>query len=280
MDREVLANHQVRGVWQAGEFAFVRGLVIDYRAGLLVTSDETGKEAFGDPKEFQAESGEDGDSVLVRVLRPPKPSTIRHGAFREAIAAARGVAQYGFQETRAWDTPSRYVVDTGEGGHGVVQFIGEGCVGAMALSDPLRRFDALSVASNTPPEIRATVLEVCSLPLLATPPTIPLTALFWSAGEPVSGGETWPCVYKYGAEILLHEFLDDATWAKAANDYYELTSQISDLVVEISRRRSSSDERLQLTASELSSLLGPEMMGYQDALRLLNDAGVFPPFDP
>ncbi len=75
---------------------------------------------------------------------------LRHGATRESIAAARMVAFHGFQETRAWDGPSDYIVGTVEGSCGVIRFDSTGCVGAMINYDPWRQMELSSAIASMP----------------------------------------------------------------------------------------------------------------------------------
>ncbi len=269
----MLEQYAIIGTWcdrSAGSGSVV---ISDYVAGLLVTTTDDGEEVLGPPDDFRSIQGESGTSILCRILRPPTLELLRYGAIRESIAAARYVALYGFQETRAWDGPNDYVIDTGEGSCGVVRFIATGCVAAMINYDPWRKLDVAQVCATIPPTLRDAAEEICKLPLLNSPAQLGISCLLWSEGEALRAHEPWPIAYKFGGELLRQEILDDELWQAEAAVYYDLDKPTLALIISVARRRVASTGSLALTGDDFRAIVPEESPHYTQAVQLLSDIG-------
>lgn len=126
----------VHGRWIGTETSR-SGMAIGFRAGLMVTVCD-GTTVLGPPQNFVSDQGLPGDQIIDSVVLPPYVADLKLGAIREAIASISDIARYGFMESRAWDGPSDYVVDNGEGDRAVVRFSNRGCFGAFVSNDPSR----------------------------------------------------------------------------------------------------------------------------------------------
>lgn len=264
----MLEKFQISGKWQDRhpESPVVR--VLDYVAGLLITATDTGEELRGRPEDFRSSDGRPGTSILCDVLRAPRAALLKRGAIREAIAAARSVSLWGFQETRAWDGHDDYVIDTGEGSCGVVRFSGNECIGAMLNHDPWRDVDLDRVLAAIPETLRSSAEEVFRLPLLTPVGPRTISCVFWSEDEVLHAGEPWPAAYKFGGELLRRELLDDERWRAEAATYYELDQHVIDLISNLATRRASTTGVIALGPEELLTLL-PVEAPHRDAAREL-----------
>jgi hypothetical protein len=277
MTKNMLNHLKIHGSWTAGNNRPLTGTIVDFGAGRLFTDCDSHKGELldGSPEDFRTDSGEPGDAILRRSLLPPTPESLRRGAIREAIVFAHAVAVNGFGETRAWDGARRYVVDTGEGSCGVVEFHPEGCVAAMINYDPFREYDAISVAQRAPTALRRLLLDVCRLPLLRSPHQRPITAVFWSDEGQLTGTEPWVTLYTFGGEMLRREGLEDQNWRPEARDYYELAdSEVLDVAVSVAARRAASDEEVALTPTECSTLLPPSAPHRDTAMECLHNVRI------
>jgi hypothetical protein len=232
----MLERHGVMGTWMAGSSRGVRGMLVDYRAGCLIVSASDGEHA-GDPASFAADTGESGTELMRRILTAPTVAGLRYGAVREAIASVRAVALYGFSETRAWDDPSTYIVDTGEGSAAVVRFNEHRCFGAMVSLDPSRGFSIAASLARAPEEVVAIAEQVLSLPFLSSGAMAPVTAVFWGDGGSLVSAEDWYETYAFGAEILRSESLSDERWMSDAMYTYEVPEGVALAIAELATLR-------------------------------------------
>jgi hypothetical protein len=264
----MLGGFTINGTWCAGSNAGVRGVVEDFRAGLLVTFSGD-RETSGAPSDFRADDGLSGLEVLLRILIPPTCRDFKYGAIRESLASVRSVALFGFAETRAWDGPTDYVVDTGEGSLAVARFVDGNCFAAMVSIDPSRPFSVEAALIDAPIAARRHAASVLGLPLLAGRHTAAVTAVFWSEGDRLASNEDWPTVFKFGAEIFRHELLPDHIWAPAAVAHYELTSNQAHEIARLARSRLTFHAPIPIEHRLFDVLVPPGSPYQADALSLL-----------
>lgn len=269
----MLSHHRVSGTWRGRTKDGSFEVVVDYSAGLLVTTATAGDVTRGPPEAFQSTTGESGLQVLQRLIRPPNADSLRLGAIRESLASVRSVAFHGFQETRAMEGSTDYVIETGEGSCGVVRFSHNGCVGAMINYDPWRQLDQEGTISRMPPTLQEIAREVCALPILNAPAQLAISSLFWSEGGPLTSAESWLTSYTFGGELLRRELLDDDAWRAEAGAHHELDEAALTLVALIARRRQMSSGGLALDSAALSVLAPDGAPRRADALQLLGDMG-------
>jgi hypothetical protein len=270
----VLRRYEVTGNWYGRPGVSRPAVIIDYSAGLLFTATDDGEEVFGPPEDFRSTDGESGTSILCRILCPPSTDSLRYGAIREVIAAAHSVALFGFGETRAWDGPNDYIIDTGEGSCGVVRFVGLGCVAAIINYDPWREFDLAKAMILAPPALQPTLEDVCRLPFLNSPAQLRISSLFWSEGGALQAPEPWPVVYKFGGELLRHELLDDELWRTEAGSHYDLDEPTLALCVSLARRRVASSGTIDLTDDVFRRIVPKKAPHHAEAAQLLSDIGL------
>ncbi len=269
----MLERFAIVGKWCNRPAGLGSVVISDYVAGSLVTTTDDGEEVLGAPEDFRSTQGESGTSILCRILRPPTVESLRYGAIRESIAAARYVAVKGFQETRAWDGVNDYVIDTGEGSCGVVRFIAAGCVAVMINYDPWRKLDLAQVRATIPPTLQNVADEVCKIPLLNSPAQLGISCLFWSEGQTLRAHEPWPIAYKFGGELLRQEMLNDELWEAEAAVYYGLDEPTLSLVISVAKRRVTSNGIVVLTGDEIRSIVPQNSPHYTEAVQLLHDCG-------
>ena len=272
----MLSQHGIRGCWKQSAGGSVPELVSDYMAGLLVTT-VRGEDTRGPPDEFRSTDGESGTEILQRVLRPPRPDSLRYGAIRECLAAARSVSIHGFQETRAWDTLGDYIVDTGEGSCAIVRFVQDNCVAVMTNYDPWRQFELDHAILLMPLNLQQIAREVAALPLLNSPGQLRISSLFWSDGSEIEAGEPWPTAYAFGAEILRRELQDDERWQEEAGIHYDIEPPGLAVIMELAKRRLASPGVVVLTVEELVAIAPEGSLHRADALELLSDMAFSPP---
>jgi hypothetical protein len=265
----------VEGEWLSGPNRGQRAEVRDVRAGQLVTLGENGIRALGSPDHFRAQSGESGAALLALLLPAPRIAALHHGAVRESLAAARAVAIFGQQETRAWDRLDIYVVDNGEGDVGVVQFLPESrCVGGATCHECTRGLDPKNLIATAPGAIRSALGALSTLPLLNSPGKARMTALFWGTQGLIEGPEAWHETYRHGAEVFRRELLADDGWRVDAGEHYEFDGATLDVILRIAAR-AEVHLPVALTPHEWQALIPVEAEHRVDAADQLLSAGVF-----
>lgn len=247
--------------------------VVDFVAGLLITESDLGIEQAGAPETFRSTTEESGTDLLRRILVPPDMAALKHGAVREALASVQSVALHGFQETRAWDGPSDYIVDTGEGSCAVLRFAAPGCVAAMIHYDPWRELDLAQALRALPEALRPTADEVCGLPFLNSEHQLSISSIFWSRRDGLCASEPWPTVYAFGAELFRREMAPDVRWKIEAEHYYGVDAALRDLIVQITPRRAESGRGWALCEGDIHLLAPPGAPHRTEALRLLVELG-------
>lgn len=247
--------------------------VVDFVAGLLITESDLGIEHAGPPEAFRSITKESGTDLLLRILVPPDMAALKHGAIREALASVQSVALHGFEETRAWDGASDYIVDTGEGSCAVLRFAPPGCVAAMIHYDPWRELDLAEAVRAVPEALRPTADEVCRLPFLNSEHQLSVSSIFWSHGGQLCAPEPWPTAYGFGAEIFRREMAPDVRWKIEAEHYYGADAALLDLIVRITPRRALSGRGWALSEGDIHLLAPPYAPHRTEALRLLIELG-------
>lgn len=263
----------IKGTWLSGPHSGRSGQLVDFRAGLLVVASGA-DELIGSPDHFCADDGSSGQHLLRRLMQPPTTEDLRYGAIREAIVAAHSVALFGFSETRAWESSNQYIVDTGEGSAAVVRFDAAECFGAAVSIDPSRFYSAIAELKNAPAATRAMAQSVLSLPFLADGSMAPVTAIFWSEGEKITGNEPWHKIYEFGAEVLRNELLSDTSWGKVAAAYYNVNSAFLSEVMRIASNHRVCGGQIALDVSEYDRLVPPGASYAKEAVELLSSAGI------
>ena len=218
-------------------------------------------------------SGQTGWDVLLEVLVPPTSDELRYGAIRESIAAVRSVALHGFSETRAWDGPDDYIVDTGEGSAGVVRFDGDSCFGALVCLDPRRDFSVQKALLGAPPSVALLARGVLGLPFLIQN-MAPITGVFWGDKGVLSSNEDWPVLYKYGGEILRRELLADETWTYEIEADLSLESGVASEIVMLARTRFERRGPVQIREELWHELAPRDSAHFDDAAKLLSELGI------
>lgn len=273
--RMAFLRESIHGRWIRGENSPSAGTVLDFQAGRLITDCDPnpGITLDGLPDEFLSDAGDSGHELLARLLRPPRLDELRYGAFREAVAFANSVALYGFGETRAWETKTTYIADTGEGSCGIVRFFPEACVAAMINYDPHRSYNVAAHTNQVPTRLRGHLRKLCATPMLNSEHQRRISAVFWSEGGLVVGSEPWPTLYEFGGEIFRREMLDDDTWLVEARAYYEPEPRVLETSIHIARQLLSAPS-VRLSDVEETTLLPEAAPNVAEARRCLGDAGV------
>ncbi len=222
----MITTVKILGRWRAGRAAGREAEIIDVRAGNLVAVDADGALSFGDPRHFQAATGETGEALMRLLLPPPTTLELYRGAIRESLAALWSTAQIGHVDTRGWETCSDYIIDDGEGCMAIVQFVGHECVAAAYSDDPSRHYDPRPAIARMPAELRPIAAEIIALPFFAGPGGARQTSLFWSEAGVIVGAEPWPILYTYTGDILRRELLRDDAWRLEAREHYELPDEV------------------------------------------------------
>lgn len=271
-----LTRFHVFGNWLGRTNNQSHELVVDYVAGRLLTASTIdGKQTSGAPTDFLTTTGESGAELLERLLAPPTTSELRYGAIRESLACAASTARIGFQETRAWDSLSDYILVDGLGSCGVVRFLWNGCVAALTSHNPWRQFDVVSAIAGAPDKHRATLKQVSHLPLLAeSVRQLGISSIFWSDGEQIEGGEPWPTLYAYGGELLAREILDDASWLTEAPEYWALEPEAASVITTIARQRCDRSGLITVSKEDIERILPGGAPHRAVGVQMLSDLGV------
>ncbi len=201
--------------------------VIDFRAGNLVTVDDSGTREFGPPGSFQAESGESGNELMALLLPNPTTQQLYRGCLREALASVWSSARLGHVETRSWETQNDYIIDNNEGCLAFIQFIEDTCIGVVYSSDPARQYDIRTAIAAMPEQLKQPAQRVACLPLFHWNDRPRHTALFWGEGGKGVGAEPWHVVYKYSGDILRGELLAKSSWCREAAEYYDMPGDVA-----------------------------------------------------
>lgn len=252
----------IMGRWIAGSNRGQQAVVSDVRTGVLYTLAPDGALLFGSSQEFCADTGESGEALLNLLLPSPRASDLFLGALRESLAAVYSVAKIGRQDTRAWDQLDLYVVDDNEGNAAAVQFLSEGCVGAISNHDPSRDFNFAEAVAMAPLRLRQTLASLCRIPLFQDDGRPRVTAVFWAESGRLRGPEPWWATYLFGAELLRRELLDEEDWKDEAMKHYDLDDATAFAITQITRRAHPL-EPIVLTKEE-AALLSPHRSAYYD----------------
>lgn len=269
-----LLPQKIHGHWIHGRNAPRAGVVLDFDEGELVSScdQEPGASLSGAANEFLSDTGESGEEMLIRLLRPPLLDALRYGALREAITFASYVAVEGFGETRAWENDS-YVVDSGEGSCGIVRFTGDSCVAAMTNYTPHRSYDVVSHVAQAPARLQEELRHLCAAPMLNSEHQRDVSAVFWAVDGVLAGAEPWPTLYQFGAEMLRREMLTDSDWRDEAHWNCESMPLVLDSAIRVARRLVTTPSAALLDI-EQSKLLPQGAPNISEARDLLSAAGV------
>jgi len=244
------------GRWLTGPWEGEEGTLVDVDVDGLLVRRPNGAEATGHPEAFVSSSGDSGDSLLAAVLTPPSWKTLFRGGIREALASAWSTAKIGFGDTNAWERPMDYVVDDGMGNTGVAHFLlGGGVVAAICDHESTRRFQPEEAIQRAPPDLRTPLAQVCSLPLLSGPH--PISAVFWSEGDVLSGPEPWWRIYLQGARLFHSELLPPSMWVTSGAAHHDLPETVVSLVQRIAARAELGTPLLTLARAELRGLVPP-----------------------
>jgi hypothetical protein len=227
----------------------------------------------GHPDEFAATSGESGDDLLNAAMPWPSWHNLFHGAVRESLATVHSVAKIGIQDTRAWERPLCYVVDNNEGDAGLMEFSVQGAVAAISCHDPHRRFDSTRAIECAPISLRNALRGLCDAPLLRSGSGV--TAVFWTEGELVQGPEPWFRIYQFGGELFRSELLPNLTWRTDGAVRYDLTPELTDLVIAIANRATIRTPVVHVTERESGALIPSGSRYAAEARALLLSDGIF-----
>lgn len=262
---------QIAGRWWRGPNAGQAGILSDVRAGLVHGVLSNGARVLGSPHDFQAQSGETGDSLLGMLLPRPTASSFFAGAVREALAAVRSTAIFGRQDTRAWETPSLYIVDDGEGNAASAQLLAGAVVGAMCSHDPTRHFEILD--ELVPAGQREALASLLRLPFLQSTTSL-VTAIFWTEDGRLSSPEPWFKTYQFGGEIFRRELLGEAAWRREAAEQHDLDAATACAIVDISKRAAPL-KPVKLTENDVTRLLPHGAAHREEASHQLFGGGMF-----
>lgn len=188
-----------------------------------------------------------------KILPPPSWRALFRGAVREALAAAYSIAEFGIQETRAWEMPMRYIADDNQGNVGVIEFRLDGAIAAMSARAPARTLDRQQAIELAPPGLRDAISRICELPLLQE--GLGVSELFWTERELIRGPESWDEICRHGAEIFERELQSDVEWMATGASYYDIDAAVARHVIEASRRAVVGIPILRLSREEVSMLI-------------------------
>jgi hypothetical protein len=266
----------ISGEWIAGPNDGERATLSGVRAGLVYGLRANGTRVSGSASDFVADTGETGEAVLGLLLPNPRASTLLRGTVRESLAAAYSIATLGRQETRAWDECYTYVADDGEGNSGIVKFDPDGASGALNDHDFHRNFDVDGAVALAPVGQRGTLRSLVDLPIFQYNGRRTITSVFWTEGGLLCGPEAWFKIYIFGGELLRRELMDDREWQGEANEYYEISEALVDIIIRITGRLLPLNP-IALTREELSLLVPDDAPFRTEALEQLFGGGVITP---
>ena len=196
-----------------------------------------------------------------------------HGAVREALAAASSTALLGVQDTHAWESPMTYVVDDNQGNVAIAEFSPGGVIAAMSARALGRPFEWTHAIGTAPPPARGSLRRLCEAPLLQE--GMGISALFWSVGELIQSAESWVETWSNGAEVFEHELLTNPEWKGEGGEYYGLTSEVCDLIIEVAERAVIGTPIARLFRHELTMLIPPGSDHEGTAVDLLTASRLF-----